>query len=257
MPKERIALQLFTVRNLMKTAADATATLKKVKQIGYEGVELAGLGPLSAKEFAAVLKGEGLAAPGCHTDLNRLQKDLPGLIDELKVLECSSATIAVMPDEFRTAEGFCEFGRVMTKIAPDLLKAGITLGYHNHSFEFERFGNKPGLQLFYENSDPALVKAEIDTYWVQHGGADPADWITRMKGRLPLLHAKDMSIRNSPNMMTQVFVEVGEGNLNWKRIIPACREAGVVWFTVEQDTCERDPLESAAISLRNLRAMLA
>jgi len=127
----------------------------------------------------------------------------------------------------------------------------VYFGYHTHSFELEKYGGRTGLQILYEESDPKYVKAEIDTYWIQHGGGDPAWWIEKLAGRIPRVHLKVMGIRDGK----QIMAEVGEGNLNWPRILDACRKAGVEWYIVEQDTCERDPFESLAISLRNLKAM--
>ncbi len=127
----------------------------------------------------------------------------------------------------------------------------MVVGYHNHSFEFEKFGDKIGLQIIYDESDPRYLTAEIDTYWVQHGGGDPATWIRKLENRIPQVHLKDMTIRGRE----QIMAEIGEGNLNWPVILDACKSAGVVWYIIEQDKCQRDPFESLAISLKNLHNM--
>jgi sugar phosphate isomerase/epimerase len=132
-----------------------------------------------------------------------------------------------------------------------LYGAGLTFSYHNHSFEFERFGGRTGLAIIYEESDPRYLQAELDTYWVQHGGADPILWINKLAQRMPVIHLKDMAIIDNQ----QAMAEVGEGNLNWPGILAACQEIGVEWYAVEQDICRRDPFESLKISYENLRAM--
>ena len=131
--------------------------------------------------------------------------------------------------------------------------AGLTFSYHNHAFEFERFPGEAGtaLDLIYNETNPAYVQAEIDVYWVQFGGADPAAWIRRVRNRMPVVHLKDMTMQANQ----QIMAEVGEGNLNWPAILDACREANVEWYAVEQDRCQRDPFESLAISYRNLHGM--
>ena len=128
----------------------------------------------------------------------------------------------------------------------------MEIGYHNHSHELARFeGRKTALHMLLEDLDES-VWWEIDTYWITHGGGDPAQWIDKVRGRIPCVHLKDMAIKTD---RTQYMAEVGEGNLNWPRILQACRDAKVEWYLVEQDVCYRDPFESLEISLKNLREM--
>ena len=132
-----------------------------------------------------------------------------------------------------------------------LSREKLILSYHNHGIELEKYGNKLGLEILYDESDPRYLKAELDTYWAQYGGADPAQWCLKLKGRLPLLHCKDMGIKGN----TPIMMEVGEGNLNWKAIFDACKKGGTEWYLVEQDVCQRDPFESLKISLENMKKM--
>jgi sugar phosphate isomerase/epimerase len=158
-----------------------------------------------------------------------------------------------MPNEYRSEEGVVRFARQATDVGRKLSQAGMDFSYHNHNFEFTRTGKKTWLELIYENSDPRYVKAEIDTYWVQAGGGDPAWWIARYPRRQPILHLKDMVY--GPDGKVR-FAEIGEGNLNWPAILQAARHAGVQWYCIEQDECyERDPFDSLKLSLDNLRAM--
>ncbi|MCB0085274.1 MAG: sugar phosphate isomerase/epimerase, partial [Caldilineaceae bacterium] len=108
-----------------------------------------------------------------------------------------------------------------------------------------RFGQQTGLDMIFAESDPRYLQAEIDVYWVQHGGADPAAWIQRVAGRMPVVHYKDMAILADGS---QAFAEVGQGNLNWPRMVDATIETAVPWIVVEQDRCRRDPFESLAMS---------
>ena len=109
-----------------------------------------------------------------------------------------------------------------------------------------------GLEILYSESDPRYLKAELDTCWVAFGGGDPTAWCLKYSGRLPLVHLKDM-VATKEN--TQVYAEIGKGNLNWKSILSACKKAGTKLYIVEQDVCRRDPLESLKISLNNLHKM--
>lgn len=243
----KVAAQMYTVRDYCKTAADIARSLARVRQIGYEAVQLSGLGPIDPEELKRMLDGEGLRVAATHVAWQELQDDPERVIDRQKIWACEDLAIASMPKAYRTPEGFTEFGREAGKVARKLAESGLRLSYHNHSFEFQRVGRQPGLAALFDAAGPDL-SAEVDTYWVQHGGADPADWIRRFRGRVPLVHLKDMVIVND----AQAMAEVGEGNLNWPAILSALEEAGTRWYMVEQDICPRDPFESLAMSRENL-----
>ncbi len=245
-----IAAQLYTLRDFLSTPADIAATLRKVKKIGYPAVQLSGLGPIDTKELASMLQGEGLVAAATHVGYGELVNELPRVIDTHNQLDCKNTAIGGLPGEFRNPAGYANFAKVGSGIARQLYAAGITFSYHNHSFEFEKFDGQTGMSIMFEQAAPMFL-AEIDTYWVQHGGANPISWIQKMHGRMVIVHLKAMGIADAK----QVMAEVGEGNLDWPGILSACRESGVQWYAVEQDTCRRDPFESLTISLRNLQAM--
>ncbi len=244
-----IAAQLYTVREYTKTPADIAQTMKKVKEIGYEAVQTSALGPIDPKELKKIVDGEGLAICATHVPYERLRDDTEAVAAEHILWGCKFPAIGGLPGSYRNAEGYRKFAKEASEVARELKKHGLTFGYHNHSFELEKFGDRTGLQILYEESDPEVFTSEIDTYWVQHGGGDPAAWIRSLKGRAHIVHFKDMTMKGS----TQIMAEVGEGNLNWPSILQACKEAGVRWHIVEQDTCQRNPFESLAISLRNLK----
>ncbi len=244
----KVAAQLYTLREYTKTPDAVRETLHRVKQMGYGAVQLSGLGPIDAQELARILDGEGLVAAATHVSWNNLSEDLARVIDNHHIWHCQYTAIASMPGEFRSPDGYRQFARLASEAAKKLQAEGISLGYHNHSFEFERVGAEIGLAVLFREADPVL-QAELDLYWVQHGGGDPAAWIERMQGRLPLVHLKDMTIVEGK----QIMAEVGEGNLNWPRILHALDLAGTRWYMVEQDVCQRDPFESLQISLHHLR----
>jgi sugar phosphate isomerase/epimerase len=246
-----LAAQLYTLRDFLKTPDDIARTLPKVAALGYRAVQLSALGPIDPRELKQILDRAGLAVCATHTSYERLRDDLDAVVEEHQILGCKYIAIGGLPQEYRSAEGYHRFAREASEVARRMKERGLTFGYHNHSFELENFDGKTGLEILYSESDPMAFTAEIDTYWIQHGGGDPAWWIRRVAGRSPLVHLKDMVMRGREQLMA----EVGEGNLNWPAILQACREAGVEWYIVEQDTCQRDPFESLGISLRNLQAM--
>ncbi len=246
-----IAAQLYTVRDFTQTPADIIQTMKKVAAAGYEAVQLSALGPMEPAELREVCDGEGLTICSTHTDYERMRDEPEAVIEEHKILDCQYPAIGGLPAEYRNAQGFAKFAKEASQVAARLAEGGLTFGYHNHNFELEKFGDRTGLQILFEDSDPRYFTFEIDTYWVQAGGGSPVAWINKLKDRLPLLHLKDMTMRGRE----QIMAEVGEGNLDWPGILEAAKNVGVVWYIVEQDTCERDPFESLNISLDNLKAM--
>ncbi len=237
----KIALTLYTVRDLL--AEDFRGTLERIAEIGYRTCQISGLPPeLDADLVRQTLDTLGLRALAPHVGLNLLERRLPKVIEDAKTLGCEDVILPwVSPNEY--ADGWRAFARRLSLIAEGLRAAGLGFGYHNHSFEFALENGRPGFDVLWENTDPALVKAEVDVYWAEHGGADPAATIRKLKGRIPWVHCKDMSKDQS-----RTFEEVGAGILDWDGILAACAEAGTEWAVVELDTCPRHPLESIRAS---------
>ena len=248
-----ISAQLYSVRQYTQTPKDIAETFAKIKAIGYQAVQISGFGPYDANEVAKMLKDNDLICASTHVSFERLSEHTDEVIEELHLWECKHTAIASMPRDFHSPEGLIDFAKKAEHLGRKLSDAGITLSYHNHNFEFKKTAGKTWLEILYENADPAYLKAEIDTYWVQAGGGDPAEWITKLSGRVPALHLKDMVI--GPDNK-QRFAEIGEGNMNWSAILAAAEKAGVEWYCVEQDDCyERNPFDSLKISLENLQKM--
>ncbi len=256
MSKAVLGAQLYTLRDYCKTITDIAETFKKVAEIGYTAVQISGIAPVAPKEVAKVLADTGLTAAATHVSWDGLLNDIDAEIEKHKTWNCTHVAIGgLFEEEYRGPDGLKKFLDELPPVAERLTAEGMDFSYHNHSHELVRYGGekKTWLEMLYERADAKALKAEIDTYWIQHGGGDPAAWIRMCAGREPLLHLKDMCI--TPDGQ-QRYAEVGEGNLNWPAILQAAKEGGVEWYLVEQDDCyDRDPFESLAISYRNLKAM--
>lgn len=255
MTQSVIAAQLYTVRDFCKTAEDLAKTLKKIRQIGYQSVQISGIGPIDPKDVARILQDEQLTCCITHIGLDQMRQDPDGVIEKHKLWNCKySAVGGFFPAAPYTLQLWQGFVQEYNQLAAKFATAGLTLGYHNHSHELariEKTSTSP-LQLLIDTlKAPAFI--EIDTYWIAHGGGDPIAWINKCAGRLPCLHLKDMSIVPGKG---QVMAAVGEGNLNFPGIISAATRAGTRWFIVEQDDCNgQDPFDCLATSYRNLRAL--
>lgn len=249
MNRSTIAAQMYTLRDFTKTAEDLRSTFQKVSAMGYEAIQISGIGPIDPKLVKEYADESGLAICATHVSWDRLTNDLDALAAEHKLWNCKNIGLGSLPEIFRTGqEGYREFAKLMSDIAVTLKdQHDLQFVYHNHDFEFERFDGMTGMEILLTESDPA-VGFELDLYWVQAGGGSPAEWIRKVAGRMQVVHLKDMAIVNRK----QIFAEIGEGNMNYKEIINVCRETGVEWFVVEQDVCRRDPFESLEISLRYL-----
>jgi len=246
-----LAAQGYTLRDFAKSPLDIGRTLARVKKIGYDAIQVSGFGPIEYKELAKMLDGEGLICCATHINFERLLSETQRVAEEHAIIKCRHTAPGIIPGPYRAegAAGYARFALEANLLAIKFKGLGLTLSYHNHDFEFAKLDGKVALDIIY--STALALCAELDTYWVQAGGGDPAHWIRKMKGRSPLLHLKDMVYLGDKVVMA----EVGEGNLNWPAIVEAAKFAGVEWYIVEQDHCQRDPFESLAISLRNLQAM--
>ncbi len=248
-----VGAQLYTVREFTRTASDLAETLRKIADIGYTAIQISAIGPIDPREVASIVQDVGLTVASTHTAWDMFRNDLERVIEIHKLWNCKHPAIGGLPGEYHNLDGLKRFLDELAPIAERLAEEGMDFSYHNHSHELVRYGEKTWLEMLYEQADPAMLKAEIDTYWIQAGGGDPAAWIRKCAGREPLLHLKDMRVTVERE---QLFAEVGEGNLNWPAILAAAQEGGVEWYLVEQDRCyDRDPFESLAISYRNLKAM--
>lgn len=248
-----LGAQLYTVRQFTQTFDGVARTLQKVAAIGYKAVQISGFGAIDPLDIRRLAQENDLIVAATHMPWDRFRHNLDEVIAIHKLWGCKHAAIGSLPEEYYSLEGLARFLAELQPIAADLAAEGIDFSYHNHNHELMRFGDKTWLAHLYEQAEPDLLKAELDVYWIQAGGGDPAYWIRRCAGRQPLLHLKDMTVGPGRE---QRMAEIGEGNLNWSAILAAAQEAGVEWYLVEQDHCyDRDPFESLAISYRNLRAM--
>ena len=252
-----LAAQLYTIRDHTQTQDDFANSMSKIREIGYTAVQVSAIGPIPHEEVLNITNDNGLTICNTHISYDRLLNDLDDVIEQHKLWNTQHVAIGSMPPEFRTdADGFRRFAEIANGIGEKLAQADLTFSYHNHSFEFVQYDGQTGLDILYNESDPRYVQAEIDTYWIQHGGADPIVWIDRMTDRMPVVHLKDMVMMpDADGKPQQTMAEVGEGNMNWEGILKACARANVEWYAIEQDICQRDPFESLAISYTNLKAM--
>ncbi|WP_337102548.1 sugar phosphate isomerase/epimerase family protein [Paenibacillus sp. YIM B09110] len=240
-----IGLQLFTVRKDL--AQDFTGTLRRVAELGYEGVEFAGYGGLPAEELNDLLQQLNLKAIGAHVSLANMKADLN---KEMEYLHAIGARYLVCPhiaDEDRQSpEAWQSLFDYFAEAGHQVKKKALQFAYHNHAFEFEmKVNDQFVFDAMYASVAPEALQVELDAGWVQYAGHDALQYIAKYAGRLPLLHLKDFKGVVNGHINT---VELGEGDIDLPAVIQAGSDAGVEWIIVEQDRCENPPLESIAAS---------
>jgi len=247
-----ISVQLYTVRDLV--AKDLPGTLKELAKIGYKAAEFGGTwgSAGTAANAKKAMDDAGVVCSGMHAPIDALEKDLAKVMTDAEALDNKNIICPWLPEERRkTADAWKKCAESLTKIGYECHQRGFQFCYHNHSFEFQKFDGKTGLDILLENADANLVESELDVYWVKHGGEDPVKMIERLGERVHLLHLKDMS----PGPEKR-FAPVGTAILDWPGILAAAKKAEVQWGAVEQDNCyEKTPLEAITISLQNLKKL--
>ena len=254
MKLNQIADQLYTVRDFCRTGPDLAVTARKVRALGYQAVQLSGLGPIPEDEIVRIMAGEGLVICATHAPSTVILDEPERAIDTLRKLGCSLTAYA-WPEgiDFGDAGVLRRFARRLDASGAKFREAGLTLGYHNHDLEFIPFEGAPFLEYLFAHTDPRNLVSELDTYWVHYGGGDCVEWCRRLRGRLPFIHLKDyrMTVQRQP-----AFAEIGQGTLPFRRIIAEAEQSGCRWFIVEQDTCPNDPFTSLGLSLEYLQTHL-
>lgn len=260
-----LAAALYTIRHEATSPAALADGLQRLRDIGYRGVEAAGVplleGPepaISARETKRMLDDAGLICVGAHARWREIRDDTTAVIDRLHELDCSMISIPAFVDEFDRFEpaSYVTFAGEAALVAQVLGEHGIRLGYHHHAHEFLRFGDDRRTMFDVLVDEPSLA-LEIDVYWAAFAGVDPAGLIERLPGRVPLLHCKDLEmIRDDEAGARPFYAPVGEGNLGWERILAASHAAGTEAWVVEQDQCLRDPFDCLRSSFEFLRARI-
>lgn len=223
--KQSIGVQLYTVRSLM--AQDVAGTLKSVAGIGFKEVEFAGYFGKSAKEIKSILSDNGLTTPAAHMSVDQLEKGFDAYLDYASEVGHKYLFLGWLKPEDRTLARYGQVIDAMNKAALKAKKHGITVGHHNHEFEFESVDGTVPYDMFLKNTDADLVKLELDLYWCAVAGVDPVKLFKKHPGRFPAVHVKD---RKDGKM-----VSVGTGDINFGKLLKAGKKSGVKHFFVEHD----------------------
>ncbi len=246
----QLGLQLYSVKE--DVAEDFFGTLAKVAEIGYDGVEFAGYKDVAAPDLKAVLDDYGLVAAGTHVGVQALENDLENQIADAKAIDCPALLCPGFWGMDKTVALFQRMADLFNHVGEHCKAAGLGFFYHIHGHEFVQFDDQSGMDILLENTDPALVGFEPDTYWIERVGVNALDFVQKHGARCGYIHLKDTKDRDE-----WLDAEIGDGLIDIADIIKAAAQFDVAWFIVEQEYFEMPRLESVAISLQNVRQMMA
>ena len=265
-----IALQLYSVRTDME--ADFEGTLKKVKELGYDGVEFAGIFGKSAAEIKKICAEIGLVPISAHIPYDELLKG-EETFKTYAEIGCKYIVIPWIGGEYLAGgEKNAEFIENVKKFGELANANGMKLCYHNHDFEFEKVDGEYKLDRLYNEVPAELLSTQLDTCWVNVGGENPANYIRKYNGRIEIIHLKDFVGSKSENMYGLIGTDgkeaskeaskfelrpVGSGVQDCPAILDACKEVNAKWVIVEQDSPSMDktPLECTEMSINYLKSL--
>ncbi len=242
-----IGLQLYTVRD--ETEKDFLGTLEKLSKIGYDGVEFAGFGDITAVKMKNKLDELGLQVAGSHTAYELLENELDQVITYNKII--GNTDIVIPYYEFEEKQDYLDLASKLDKLGDRLAEDGMRLSYHNHYHEFKKYNGQYGLDILLNNVNHNHVKFQIDICWVHAAGVDPVGYLKKYKQCTPLVHIKDIK-----DIANKELTEVGNGQVDVKKVVDTTTELATEWLIIEQDRCKRPSIESAEISFKNLKNML-
>jgi sugar phosphate isomerase/epimerase len=251
--RRRLGVQLYTVRE--EAARDLPAVLEAIHKIGYQEVETYwDTYNHPAAELRRMINDHGLSVPSGHFDYDGIESK----IDYAKTLGVEYVICPMLPESMwfmldgykRAADQFNIWGE-------KIHQAGMQFGFHNHNYEFRRFGDTTGFETLMKRSDSKLVCIEMDCYWITQAGEDPLQMFQQYGSRIKLIHLKD---RKPGFPTTQVkdaaaehFTEVGAGTVHWRGILAAAEKNGVKHMFVERDSGDLPAMESLRTSFENLQ----
>jgi len=238
----KMGLQLFTIRDAM--ALDPVDTLKKVRALGYEDSEIFGYDGekgtfygMKAANYKSLMDDLDFTATSGHFDFSsyfnkpfeELSKYLDHCIEGSHVIGTKYITWPWLAPEYRTMDNFKLLAEKLNKMGEQVNKAGLGFAYHNHDFEFTDHHGENGYDTILQNTDPSLVKLQMDMYWVEHSSKySPAELIADNPGRYVMWHIKDM------DKVTRDYTEMGNGSIDYVDILSNIEHDALEYYYIEQ-----------------------
>ncbi len=252
-----IGLQPYSVREELKQ--DCEGTLRKVAAIGYESIEFSDpFYGMDVKASQRLLKELHLKTPAAQYAYPKDDSEWEKSVEHAAMFGVKFMITSIPAGQRKTIDGWKRAAERFNHLGELSRKAGARAAYHNHHFEYAVTGGEIPYDVFLKYTDPISVAMELDCFWTTYAGKDPVEYLLKYPGRFPDLHIKDLKPGFPPStgpLSGQPFTEVGNGSIDWKRIFSAAKQSGIVCYFVEQDRCDRPPLESIRISYDYLKKL--
>jgi sugar phosphate isomerase/epimerase len=251
--RRSLGAQLYTVRQ--DAARDLPAVLEAVRKIGYTEVETYwDIYGHPAAELRRMINDHGLKVPSGHFNYDGLEAKF----DYAKALGVEYVICPMLPESmWFSLDGYKRAADQFNIWGEKIHQAGMQFGFHNHNYEFRRFGDTTGFETMMNRCDPKLVCIEMDCYWITQAGGDPLQMLQQYGNRIKLLHLKDRKpgfpTSQVKNTAAEHFTEVGAGTVHWREILAAAEKNGVKHLFVERDSGDRPAMDSLRISYQNLQ----
>ena len=276
MSKLPVGIQVYGLRDLLEsTPENFRSVMSKIKEFGYDGVELAGLYGLEPEFVRDTLRQVGLTPISAHVAFAEMMEDLDKVIADYKTIGVKYLVMPYMAEEYRPAdpEGFEKFLPLLSEVGKKIHDAGMTFLYHNHDFEFVKLpSGKYGYDEMFDKVDHENLMAELDTCWCDVATGHAPEFIKKYKDRIPVVHLKDYIKKGEVKNMYKLigidadetggdtgyfgFRPVGFGQMIWEPVLEESIKANADWVVVEQDEhYELDPLECARRSREYLKIL--
>ena len=240
-----IALQLWSVREDM--AKDYKATRRRVKELGFDGVEFAGFFGVDAHEMKKTLDELGLKVAGSHTQPTELAEDLDGVIEYNKIIGNKNIVVVVSSlKPYDKVEVVDELVNLLKPMVKKLHDNGMELHYHNHYHEFTDLGGELALDRLYRLMPAEEISPQIDTYWAYYACGNPVGKLKEYGDRVKLIHLKD----GDKNM---VSAPIGEGEVDIQLVLDTACDIGAEWVIMEDETKDPKGFDSVSIGMKNLK----
>ena len=257
MQKPTMAIQLYTLRNFIKTAEDFDKTLERLSKLGVHDVQISAIGDIPAEVQRDILKNHDMHVCVTHKNFEWLLSSPQEAIEHHRTIGCDAIGVGSAPSDARantgSVHGFIEKAQ---KISAIFRENGMQFHYHNHAFEFYRLDDHVGsmMDFLIGETDPELFYFIPDVAWIRYSGHDPAEYLYKMRGRVKVVHFKDYIFDKDGY---RKFVSLGQGVVDLKACYAAACELGVPFIAYEQDNdwTDNDPFKAVEESWAFLQSL--